>query len=299
MTQRRIWNFGDTFTSEKASTLSLALHSPGVYSGYVPVITDPDTFTLGSGFLMLPSGIVVGESSPVELRIYPLPAAATNYTITCRHTDRDLIGGQAALYAVEPGLLTSLTDGVAIAYIRYPGGAVPLAYSHIFPVRPFMESAEDSPFLVPTRILAPFSSRWIVTSLGANTTISDVYLAPRAFAAVVTDGLGPVPPGFETTTVVIPLSATKFKPVSIAFKAQIDPNSVVFVSLNDTDGNAVTLTGSTLLPSPTFSDFLVSVNSGSGVFTPGDSYTLMLSFKTPSLDEVNLQSIVINYDPLP
>lgn len=299
MTQRRIWNFGDTFTSEKAAILSAALHSPGVYSGYLPTITDTDSLSLSSGFLMLPSGIVVTESSPIEMRIYPLPAAATNYTLTCRHTDRDLIGGQAALYAVETGLISSLPDGVVLAYIKYPGGAVPLSYSHLFPVRGLMSEAEDSPLLVSTKLLAPFLSKSIVSVQGANTSLTDTYLAPRSFLTVTTDGLGPVPPSFETTTIVIPLSATRFRPVSVVIKAQIDPNSSVLVSLFDTDGNAVTLSGSTLGPSATFSDSTVNVNSGSGVFTPEDPYTLVISFRTPALDAVNLQSITINYDPLP
>lgn len=299
MTQRRIWNFGDTFTSEKAATLSIALHSPGVYSGYTPTLTDTDTLTLSSGFLMLPSGIVVTETAPVELRIYPLPAAATNYTITCRHTDRDVIGGQAAIYAVETGLLSSLSDGVVLAYIRYPGGAVPLAPSHLFPARTLLDAADDSPLLVPTKLVAPFLPKVIVSALGANTAIVDQYIAPRSFVTVATDGLGPVPPGYETTTLVFPLTSTRFRPVSLIVRAQMDANSSVIVSLFDTDGVSVSLTGSTLSPSITFSDFTVNVNSGSGVFTPGDNYTLVFLFRTPALDSANIQSILINYDPLP
>jgi len=301
MTQRRIWNYGDTFTSERATTAMAALHEPGVYTGYDVSLIDTDTMSLSPGFLMLPSGILVGETTPIELRISPLPAAATNYTITIRHTDADVIGGQAALYAVEVGLLpqSAITNGVPIAYIRYPGGAVPLADYFITPARKVSGQAEDSPQLVPTVILPPMTARWVNSVTGFNTSFSNGYSAPDVFTRVETDGLGPPPPFFETTTVIVPYTAGRFRPVSIVVRAIIDPNSQLLVAMRDTDGNSVTLSGSTIGPSPTFSDFVVSVNPASGVFTQGDIYTVELTFRTPALDSVDLQSLVINYDPLP
>lgn len=300
MTQRRIWNFGDTFTSDRATTVMAALHDPGVYRGYNVSITDTDTISLSPGFLLLPSGILVGESVAIELTISPLPSSATNYTVVLRHTDADLIGGQAALYSIETGLLTqaSLTNGVAIAYIRYPGGAVPLVDYYITPVRKVSEQAGDSPHLVPTFLTAPLTSKWVTSVLGPNTTIVNV-VSGSPFTRIETDGLGPVPPGFETSTVVLPLVAGLFRPVSIVVRAVIDPNSEMIVALSDTDGNPVTLTGATLSPNPTFSNLVVSVNPGSGVFTEGDLYQMSLTFHTPSLDSVDIQSLTINYDPLP
>ena len=301
MTQRRIWNFGDTFTSERATTATAALHEPGVYAGYNVSLTDTDTVSLSPGWLMLPSGILMGETTSIELTISPLPAAATNYTIVIRHTDADVMGGQAALYTVETGLLpqSAITNGVPIAYIRYPGGAVPLADYFITPARNVSSQAEDSPHLVPTVLLAPFTFKWVTSVLGPNTTFADAWVSPNAFTRIETDGLGPPPPGFETTTVVVPVSAGRFRPVSIVVRAIIDPNSQMLVAMRDTDGNLVTLTGSTLSPVATFSDLVVSVDPSSGVFTEGDIYTLELTFQTPSLDSVDLQSLTINYDPLP
>lgn len=299
MTQRRIWNYGDTFTSDRATSAVAALHEPGVYVGYDVVITDTDTLTLSPGFLLLGSGILVGETAAIELRIAPLPAAATNYTITIRHTDADVMGGQAAVYAIETGLLSSVSNGVPIAYIRYPGGAVPLAYSFITPVRKVLNQAEDSPHLVPTSFLAPFTSHWVPSVTGPNTTFANVYSAPNVFTRVETGGLGPVPPGFETTTVIVPVMAGHFRPTSLVLKTIVDANSQLLVAMRDTDGNTVTLSGATIGPSPTFSDFVVSVNPASGVFTEGDSYTVSLTFRTPALDSVDLKSLIITYDPLP
>lgn len=301
MSQRRIWNYGDTFTSERATVAMAALHSSGVYSGFDVTITDVDTFTLNPGFLLLPSGLLVEETSAIEMRIAPLPAAATNYTITVRHVDADIIGGQAATYALEPGLLTpsSIVNGIPIAYIRYPGGAVPLSSYFVTPARKVLSDASDSPQLVPSSFLPPLASHWTSVSVGPNTTVANVYSAPNVFTRIETDGLGPVPPGFETTTVVIPLIARRFRPVNIVFRSIIDANSSVLVSMRDTDGNAVTLSGSTIGPTPTFSDAVVSVNPASGVFTEGDIYMLELTFRTPALASVDIQSVSIHYDPLP
>jgi hypothetical protein len=301
MSQRRIWNFGDTFTSERATTAAASLHEPGVYVGYDVSLVDTDTLSLSPGWLLLPSGILVGETTAIELTISPLPAAAAEYTIVVRHTDADIMGGQAATYAIEPGLLPQsvLTNGVAIAYIRYPGGAVPLVDYFITPARKVLGQAEDSPHLVPTVLLAPFTYKWLNAATGANTTFSNVWVSPNAFTRIETSGLGPVPPGFEVTTVIVPLTAGRFRPVSVVVRAIIDPNSQMLVAMRDTDGNAVTLTGSTLSPVATFSDLTVSVDPSSGVFTEGDSYTLELTFRTPSLDSVDLQSLTVNYDPLP
>ena len=69
MTQRRIWNYGDTFTSERAGIVAAALNDPGVYSGYAITLVDTDTMSFSPGYLLLPSGIVVGESVAFELRI--------------------------------------------------------------------------------------------------------------------------------------------------------------------------------------------------------------------------------------
>ncbi len=301
MTQRRIWNFGDTFTSERAITSAAALHEPGVYIGYDITLTDTDTFQLSPGWVLLPNGIVVGESTAIELTISPLPATATNYTVVVRHTDADVMGGQAALYSVEVGLLTqaAISNGVPLAWIRYPGGAVALADHFITQARKVLAQAEDSPHLVPTTFLPPFTYKWISSVTGPNTTLTEVWAAPNAFTRIETGGLGPAPPGFETTTVVVPVIAGEFRPVNLVVRAIIDPNSQMLVSMRDTDGNAVTLTGSTLSPVATFSDLTVSVDPSSGVFTRGDIYTLELTFRTPSLDSVDLQSLTINYDPLP
>jgi hypothetical protein len=302
MTQTRIWNFGDTFTSERADTVQGAVHETGVYVGYDISTPDTDKIALSTGFLLLPSGILVGEDVAIELTLSPLPAAATTFTITVRHTDSDVIGGSTAIYALETGELlpAAVTDGVVIGYIRHPGSAVALASSFIFPVRKVLEQAEDAVAIAPTTLVAPFTSTWVVDVIGANTAQTVGFTSPLVtFSRIETDGLGPAPPGFETTTARLPVVAQKFRPFDLVVRAQIDANSELRVSLTDTDGNAVTLTNSVIGPSAIFADFTVNIDFSSGVFTEGDPFLLTLEFRTPQLDSIDVQAVTINYDPLP
>ena len=269
--------------------------------GYDISVTDTDKIELSVGFLLLPSGIIVGEDVPIELILSPLPAAATSYTITIRHIDSDVIGGAAATYALEAGELlpSAVTNGVVIGYIRHPGAAVALASSFIFPVRKVLEQAEDAVSIAPTTIVAPFTSTWVV-DVGTNTTESSGFVSPLTlFSRLDTDGLGPAPPSFETSTARLPLVAQKFRPFDIVVRTQIDANSELRVFLTDTDGNAVTLTNSVIGPSVIFADFTVNIDFASGVFTEGDPFLLTLEFRTPQLDSIDIQSVTLNYDTLP
>lgn len=300
MTQIRIWNYGDTFTSYRASTTQLALHSPGVYRGYDLTVTDVDVVTLETGFVLLPSGILVGEDVPTELRFTVLPASATTYSITMRHADADVIGGQAATYAIELGELTTISNGIVLGWVRHPGGAVPLDPSFVFSARKVLNEASDNPQLQPVTRLAPFTSIWAVSALGANSSVVNGFSAPMSvYTRVQTSALGPVPPAFESTTAVIPFVSTRFRPVSLVIRAQVDTNCRLLVGLLDTDGNSVTLAGGTINPSVSFVDSTVSVDYSSGVFTDGDLYALTLEFQTPASAGINLQSITLHFDPLP
>lgn len=299
MTQTRIWNYGDTFTSARASLAQRSLNLPGVYSGFDPNIVDVDKIALSPGALLLPSGIMVTEDLAIPFVIAPLPAAATNYTLTVRHTDTDLIGGQAATYQLELGLLTTVSNGLPLAYIKHPGGAVPLQPYFVLPVRKVLASAADAVALEPTVSLAPFSSKWVTSVLGPNSSISDLTSGGLVFTRVSANALAPAPPGFETTTSVLPFSLRRDRPVSVTLRILVEPNCTLSVAMRDTNGAYVTLTGNTIGPVGVFTDHVVSVSPSSGVFTAGGLFNLEFSFNVPSLAGIQLQSVVIDYDPLP
>jgi len=134
MSQSRIWNFGDPFTAEKTKQVQKVLNCPGVYSGYDISIIGTNKISLAAGgYLLQPDGVIVTESIAIQLILATLPSIATIYTITCRHTDVQNIGGAAAIYAIEKGNypINSLSDGVVIGWIHHPGGAAPFIISMI------------------------------------------------------------------------------------------------------------------------------------------------------------------------
>lgn len=305
MTQSRIWNYGDTFTSSRATALSSSLNTPGVYSGFEVSIIDTTTFALSPGVLLLPSGVLVQEDYPIELHLSTAPALPTDYTITVRHTDTDVLGGQPAVYALENGIITpdAVVDGIPIVYLRHPGSGAAFSPEMFVPLRHVLGEAHDSPQLIPTVIAAPLSSRWVVASysgLYSSASSSDIYSAPRVLTQVSPDVLfTSSPPAVDTTVFALPLTAGKFPPVSVGVRATIPPNCTITVSLLDTDGNPVSLSGSTFGASSSFGVRYALVVPGSGVFTPGDPYTLLLSLGLATTSVINIQSVSVSYDPLP
>lgn len=134
MAQIRIWDFGSPFSAERGREVNRALNEPGCYAGYDISVINADTIELSAnGYLLMPSGLLVSETSAIRLRKSPLPGFATNYTITCRHIDDPVIGGSQAVYAIEDGLFDvgSLVNGVVIGWIIYPGGGVALDQTFI------------------------------------------------------------------------------------------------------------------------------------------------------------------------
>lgn len=134
MSQQRILNYGDDFTYDKYKVAQGALNTPGVYSGYNITVVAPSIVGLSAnGYLLQPDGILVTESTLVQLALATLPTVATVYTITCRHTDIEEFGGAPAIYAIEVGNYSvgSLSNGVVLGWINHPGGSVPLSLSFI------------------------------------------------------------------------------------------------------------------------------------------------------------------------
>lgn len=134
MSQIRYWNNGESATSEKLRATQIGLHKKGVYARYGVVVTAPDTVLIGAnGFALLPDGVAVTETFDVRLQLRVLATAATEYTITARHTENNLTYGAAVVYAFELGHLTNddITNGIVLAWVSYPGGGVALTDSMI------------------------------------------------------------------------------------------------------------------------------------------------------------------------
>lgn len=177
MTQQRIWNYGDTFTAEKIKQAQGALNCSGVYSNYNISVYDVNKLSLSAnGFLLQPNGILITETGAVILTLNTLPSLATTYTITCRHTDVNQLGGAEAVYDIEEGnfAVGSLSDGVVLGWIYHPGSAVPFDLS-------FIEEAPKNGCDIPAHASTHYASGTDpieIASLGTSETDTDYVLHP-------------------------------------------------------------------------------------------------------------------------
>src|SRR4051812_27355493 len=123
MTQQRVYNYGDLLTQRRTKTLGASFFTPGIYVGMGPTVVSPVLVTLAPGAFMLPNGVLVTESSSVEL-IPPVPTIATNYTLTADHDDIQAIGGSTVSYTWREGLLERSGDpddnSLALLWLRHP-----------------------------------------------------------------------------------------------------------------------------------------------------------------------------------
>lgn len=177
MTQVRIFNYGDPFTADRIKEAQLALNCPGVYTGFDISVTDTNSIALSAdGYLLQPDGILITETVAVPLVLSTLPSLATTYTITCRHTDANVLGGVNAVYAIETGnfAVRSLSDGVVIGWIYHPGAAVPLDLS-------FIEQAPKNGCDIPSHATTHCASGTDpidIACLGTTETDTDYVLHP-------------------------------------------------------------------------------------------------------------------------
>lgn len=221
MTQVRIWNYGDTFTADKTKEAQKALNCSGVYSGFDITVLDTNKISLSAdGYLLEPNGILISETSSVSLTIAVLPASSTEYTITCRHDDENVLGGTEAVYSIEVGnfAVGSLSNGVVIGWIHHPGGAAPLNIS-------FIEQAPKNGCGLPAHSdthCASGTDAIDVGCLSSSDSHTDYVLHP--------DGIGGVEWG--------PVSASDCTPCALGFLILKTDGGVVV----DTGGNIVVKT---------------------------------------------------------
>lgn len=221
MTQVRIWNYGDTFTANKIKEAQNALNCPGVYSGFDISVLDTNKIALSSdGYLLEPDGVLISETAAVSITMASLPAAVTEYTITCRHDDADVLGGTEAVYAIEIGsyAVGSLSNGVVIGWIHHPGGAAPLNIS-------FIEQAPKNGCALPAHASTHCASGTDPIDVGcleSSESDTDYVLHP--------DGAGGVEWG--------PVSSGDCTPCALGFLILKTDGGVVV----DTDGNIVVKT---------------------------------------------------------
>ncbi len=139
MTQKRYFNYGEPASAAIFKEMLSGLTGKTILSGGELGVSAPDRVVISPIWVAMDSprttesgaaraNLLLYEDSTKQLQV-TLSSAAANYTITYRHSDVDVFGGNAAELKLEAGLLrnANLADGLVIGYVLYPGGGVPLS----------------------------------------------------------------------------------------------------------------------------------------------------------------------------
>lgn len=172
MTQTRRYDFGALLTQAGTKTLAGHLFLPGIYDNMDPVVVSPALLRLTAGAYLLPNGVLVVESTDVDI-IPPTPSVATNYTLTADHDDVQAVGGSPATYTWRTGLLPRFgnpnPNSLAILWLRHPG-ATNIALSMLSEPAKVKTGADFSALESSTGFIqAPFAQACDVVK-GANIT---------------------------------------------------------------------------------------------------------------------------------
>lgn len=136
MTQRRFVNFGSDASASKVKDMNAALAAPQVLRAPDPflLVSIPETLVVQPHAIIFESGIILDETEQLSFTV-PTTFGSADYTLAYQHVDEDIIGGTAATIELQGGLFSTVDNGVILGWVRYPGGAVPLDGSMVFPNR--------------------------------------------------------------------------------------------------------------------------------------------------------------------
>lgn len=178
MSQRRFVDFGADANASAIKTMNSTLAAPQVLRATQPFFqaVAPDQLVIRPHAVIFEAGMILDEPETTSFTV-PTGFSAADYTVLYEHADEDIIGGVAATYELRGGLVNDLPGTVVLGWVRYPGGSVPLAASHLFPNR----IGQLRPGLMTREVLA--TSQSVIVS-GPNITITtDPYALSGAVPA--------------------------------------------------------------------------------------------------------------------
>jgi len=301
MAQTRIFNYGDTATQAKFKQALSTLFPALVYEGCDLTVGGTSTVTMAAGSILTPGGVLVTEDASVNISL-TLTAAAEDFTLVCTHADEQLLGGAGATYSAVSGFLSTYTNSTVLGWVRYPGGAIPLASSMIIPAPRgsfdvFGAIAVDySPasFPAPFQAVISLSDPTWITSVGTYNTIPVEHIRQS-----ITIGAGS--PIFQTAFHYFQVKAKAIPPVSVTFRNNIPATlgTNIEVLVFDTAGNFVgnsVVTGTGVWQTSTY-----TLDTTGFTFTEGETFSVQLKVTGAAGggDTVHIEWMDVNFNPTP
>ena len=298
MVQRRIQDFGSPVIASSLKSLNSAFVSSAILDGNNFVVDGTDRLRVNPGSAVTDGGVIIIEDEAKFLTITNT-SVPVDYTIFYSHTDADISGGVSATLTLDTGLLTeSVVAGGILGYVRYPGGAVPLATEHfiqppILKIGDFKPTAENSDWLVPIK-----SQGFLTTSTSGSTIdVTDTWdisgTQPQMYVKFRnnTTSTGGV-------VVTFPFKVRERPFAILQFTIATDINVLVTPSFIDSAGTVSALVTTAFTNEPTLSLKTVDIPRAA-VQTANTLVFVQIDISIAAAREFLLQSIGLNQFNLP
>jgi hypothetical protein len=176
MSQKRIQDFGSPVVASSLKSLNQAFVTSAILNGNEFVVDGTDRLRINPGSAVTDEGVIIIEDEAKFLTITNT-SVPVDYTVFYFHDDQDISGGVPAVLTLDTGLLTEAdVSGVILGYVRYSGGAVPLATEHfiqppLLKIGDFKPTVDNSDWLVPIRN----QGYLVTTTTGSTIDITDTF----------------------------------------------------------------------------------------------------------------------------
>lgn len=308
MSQVRIYNFGATATAGSENLWRSVVIPEGVYQGFKLGVNAFSDLTIEPGGGVQPNGVVWLEQDIGVIVEFNPPAIASDYTVVALHENREIFGGVAVSYELETGLLTSVTDGVVLGWIRHPGGGAPLDTTMLQNAPKASQDAVSALLVetAPIEIIPAYPRAYLDTAtLGVDITVTPQVFDVATFTMLqrVERSLAGVP-GLQTAVQHFQfyVSDSGFRPIGFDFWLNFTaaPTREVRVEVYDTNQSPVTITsGTPILSTAGWEQKSVELDLNSGTFDPLKPFTLRLTFQVDAGGTIDIGRIRQRTYPFP
>lgn len=298
MTQKRIQDFGSPIVDSSLKSLNKSFVTSAILEGNEFVVDGTDRIRINPGSAVTKEGVIIIEDETKFLTITNT-SVPVDYTVFYSHVDADISGGIPAELTLDSGLLSEdAVDGVILGYVRYPGGAVPLATEHfiqppVLKIGDVNPTAENSDWLVPIK-----NNGYLITSTSGSTIdITDTWdISGSKPEMYVKFRNNTVSSGGLVLTFPFKVRERPFSILQLTLSTEI--NVLVTPSFIDSDGNVLSLVTSSFTNDPTLNLKTVDIPR-QAIQTSNTLVYVQIDASIAASREFLLQSIGLNQFNLP
>lgn len=297
MTQRRYIDYGAEAIASGIKNILASFITPGILSGGNFIANAADRLLIEPFSVIQHNGIIIDESEAQYLTI-PNTTPAMNYTVVYSHTDQDVIGGEPALLELFSGIQTieTVTDGIILGWVIYPGGSIPLNSNMFIMQRPIHLSNNLTYFDNPAW-LPPLTNYLLQTSVsGSPLTISTQYNNTEYYTSTswynATGSIGSV-------SYVLPFRNNDRQITKIVTRLRAPTDTICDIKVIDTDGTILTPLNAIYTGDGAFQTRAVTIQSIANRLLPNTISHIQFSLTINPSRTIDIQSIAVTSQNLP